>query len=58
MYDFAESQDPMEDLYFKEGDVLVVLEYTQGNEWWKARNATGKVGLIPVPLIRRLKIVT
>ncbi len=57
MYDFNESQDPSEDLYFREGEILTVIEYTQGNEWWKAVNHIGKCGLIPVPLIRRIKPV-
>jgi hypothetical protein len=57
LYDFNESQDPSEDLYFKEGEILTIIEYTQGNEWWKAINQIGKCGLIPVPLIRRIKPV-
>jgi hypothetical protein len=56
MYDFQESSDPNEDLYFKEGEILTIIEYTQGEEWWKASNSNGKIGLIPVPLVRRLKI--
>ena len=58
MYDFEQSADPTEDLYFKEGDLLTVVEYTQGNEWWKAVDRHGLTGLIPVPLIRRLKPVS
>lgn len=34
---------------------MTILEYTQGESWWKAMNQSGKVGLIPTTLIRRLK---
>jgi hypothetical protein len=54
---FDSTKDPNEDLYFKKGDVLTILEYTQGENWWKAVNSKGAEGLIPVPLIRRLKPV-
>ncbi|RNA44929.1 adapter molecule Crk [Brachionus plicatilis] len=55
MYDFTENGDPNEDLYFKKDEILSIIEYTQGENWWKASNESGKVGLVPVPLIRRLK---
>ena len=57
LYDFLENGDPNEDLYFKKGEILSIIEYTQGENWWKASNQTGKVGLVPVPLIRRIKPV-
>lgn len=55
VYDFLENGDPKEDLYFKKGEILNIIEYTQGENWWKASNESGKVGLVPVPLIRKLK---
>lgn len=54
LYDFLESDDSNEDLYFKKNEILTILEYTQGSEWWKAMNRLGHTGLIPVTLIRRL----
>lgn len=40
------------DLSFNEGDKLHVLEMTE-DYWWKARDALGKVGMIPSNYIRR-----
>lgn len=54
MFDFQESGDPSEDLYFFKNDILTVLEYTQGEHWWNAC-INGKTGLIPATLVRRLK---
>lgn len=54
LYDFSESEDPNEDLYFKKNEILTILEYTQGEHWWKAMNRTGNTGLIPATLVRRL----
>lgn len=47
-------KDPSEDLYFEKGDVLTVLEFTQGEHWWNA-SFKNKTGLIPTTLVRRLK---
>ena len=41
-------------MYFHKGDILTVLEYTQGEHWWNA-SLNGKTGLIPATLVRRLK---
>ncbi len=50
-------KDETEDLYFKKDEILTIIEYTQGEDWWKASNESGAVGLVPVPRIRRLKPV-
>lgn len=55
LYDFLDNGDPSEDLYFKEGEILTINEYTQGDEWWTATNESGKKGLVPATLVRRLK---
>jgi hypothetical protein len=55
LFEYLESVSTEEDLYFRKDEVLSVLEFTQGNQWWKAMNKAGKVGMIPVNLIRRLK---
>lgn len=43
------------DLSFKEGDTLSVLVQTE-EHWWKARDESGKVGMIPSNYISRLGI--
>jgi hypothetical protein len=58
LFEFLESDDPNEDLYFKANEILTILEYTQGGDWWKAMNKSGKTGLIPATLVRRLKPVS
>jgi len=55
LYDFTESEDSNEDLYFKKNEILTILEYTQGEHWWKAVNRSGRTGLIPATLVRRLR---
>lgn len=50
-YDF-EGND-FEDLPFKKGDILTIVSRDE-EQWWKARNAVGKVGQIPVPYIETL----
>ena len=57
LFEFLESDDPNEDLYFKANEILTILEYTQGGDWWKAMNQQGESGLIPTTLVRRLKPV-
>lgn len=44
LYDF--DADGEDELSVKEGEQLVVLE-KDGNDWWKCRNAQGKVGVVP-----------
>lgn len=58
LYDFTESEDSNEDLYFKKNEILTILEYTQGEHWWKAVNRSGRTGLIPATLVRRLRPVS
>jgi proto-oncogene C-crk len=55
LFDFLESDDPNEDLYFRASEILTIIEYTQGGDWWKAINQLGATGLIPATLVRRLK---
>lgn len=47
-YDFG-GRDP-EDLPFKKGEILTIVRKEE-EEWWLARNSSGKEGLIPVPYI-------
>lgn len=48
LFDFPGSDE--EDLPFRKGDVLRVLEKTE-EQWWSAQNADGRKGLIPVPYV-------
>ena len=50
-YDFG-GRDP-EDLPFKKGEVLTVLQKDE-DQWWTARNVGGDTGLIPVPYIQKV----
>lgn len=52
LFDFPGSDE--EDLPFRKGDVLRVLEKTE-EQWWSAQNADGRKGLIPVPYIERYR---
>ncbi|XP_065901648.1 crk-like protein [Dysidea avara] len=47
-FDFK-SDDP-EDLYFKKGDIMVVLRKDE-EEWWFVKHSDGRTGSIPVPYI-------
>ncbi|KAF4072991.1 hypothetical protein AMELA_G00253670 [Ameiurus melas] len=52
LFDFPGSDE--EDLPFRKGDVLRVLEKTE-EQWWSAQNADGRKGLIPVPYIEKYR---
>uniref|UniRef100_UPI00358F245B crk-like protein n=1 Tax=Myxine glutinosa TaxID=7769 RepID=UPI00358F245B len=41
-----------EDLPFKKGDILVVLDKPE-EQWWMARGSDGQSGMIPVPYVER-----
>ena len=47
-------QDP-EDLPFKRGDVLTILQKDE-DEWWMARNRNGDTGLVPKPYIEKVLV--
>jgi len=49
-FDFA-GRDP-EDLPFRRGDILAILQRDE-DQWWTARNEAGDTGLIPVPYVQR-----
>lgn len=51
LYDFTGSD--AEDLPFRKGEVLVILEKPE-EQWWSARNKEGRVGMIPVPYVEKL----
>ena len=51
VFDF-ESSDP-DDLPFRKGDILEVIDKPEEN-WWTAKNNLGKIGQIPVPYIGTL----
>ncbi|KAF5903171.1 adapter molecule crk-like, partial [Clarias magur] len=52
LFDFPGSDE--EDLPFRKGDVLRVLEKTE-EQWWSAQNADGRKGLIPVPYVEKYR---
>uniref|UniRef100_A0A3Q0S3M1 Adapter molecule crk n=1 Tax=Amphilophus citrinellus TaxID=61819 RepID=A0A3Q0S3M1_AMPCI len=43
-----------EDLPFRRGDILRVLEKPE-EQWWNATNQEGRVGMIPVPYVERYR---
>lgn len=47
-------QDP-EDLPFKKGEILKVVRKDE-EQWWTARNSAGRVGAIPVPYVKLVKL--
>lgn len=51
LYDFIGSD--AEDLPFKKGEVLVILEKPE-EQWWSAKSKEGRVGMIPVPYVEKL----
>ncbi|XP_075772011.1 crk-like protein isoform X3 [Pelodiscus sinensis] len=51
LYDFLGSDT--EDLPFKKGEILVIVEKPE-EQWWSARNKDGRVGMIPVPYVEKL----
>nr|XP_033812400.1 crk-like protein [Geotrypetes seraphini] len=51
LYDFHGND--AEDLAFKKGEILVIVEKPE-EQWWSARNKDGRVGMIPVPYVEKL----
>lgn len=51
LYDFPGND--AEDLPFKKGELLVIIEKPE-EQWWSARNKDGRVGMIPVPYVEKL----
>uniref|UniRef100_H0WFQ9 CRK like proto-oncogene, adaptor protein n=1 Tax=Otolemur garnettii TaxID=30611 RepID=H0WFQ9_OTOGA len=51
LYDFLGND--AEDLPFKRGEVLMIIEKPE-EQWWTARNRDGRVGMIPVPYVAKL----
>ncbi|XP_038131094.1 crk-like protein [Cyprinodon tularosa] len=51
LYDFTGSD--AEDLPFKKGEVLIILEKPE-EQWWSAKNREGRVGMIPVPYVEKV----
>lgn len=51
LYDFTGSD--AEDLPFRKGEVLIILEKPE-EQWWSAKNRDGRVGMIPVPYVEKL----
>ena len=49
---FVLFQDP-EDLPFKKGDILLILQKDE-EQWWTAKNERGKIGQVPVPYIQKV----
>ncbi|KAL4647552.1 adapter molecule crk-like [Arapaima gigas] len=52
LFDFPGNDD--EDLPFRKGDVLRVLEKPE-EQWWNAQNSEGRTGMIPVPYVERYR---
>ncbi|XP_026538679.1 crk-like protein [Notechis scutatus] len=51
LYDFPGND--AEDLPFKKGEILVIVEKPE-DQWWSARNKDGRIGMIPVPYVEKL----
>uniref|UniRef100_A0A8C8CA09 Crk-like protein n=2 Tax=Salmoninae TaxID=504568 RepID=A0A8C8CA09_ONCTS len=51
LYDFTGSDT--EDLPFKKGEILIILEKPE-EQWWSAKSKEGRVGMIPVPYVEKL----
>uniref|UniRef100_A0A673UXS0 CRK like proto-oncogene, adaptor protein n=1 Tax=Suricata suricatta TaxID=37032 RepID=A0A673UXS0_SURSU len=51
LYDFPGND--AEDLPFKKGEILVIIEKPE-EQWWSARNKDGRIGMIPVPYVEKL----
>lgn len=43
-------QDDPEDLHFKKGDIMIVVNKDE-EEWWTVRHSDGRTGSIPVPYV-------
>ncbi|XP_069001968.1 adapter molecule crk-like [Embiotoca jacksoni] len=52
LFDFPGNDD--EDLPFRKGDVLRVLEKPE-EQWWNAANQEGRMGMIPVPYVEKYR---
>ncbi|KAI4790105.1 adapter molecule crk-like [Gymnodraco acuticeps] len=52
LFDFPGNDD--EDLPFKKGDILRVLEKPE-EQWWNAANQEGRAGMIPVPYVEKYR---
>eukprot|EP00112_Aurelia_sp_Birch-Aquarium-sp1_P010274 Seg2200.2 transcript_id=Seg2200.2/GoldUCD/mRNA.D3Y31 product="Crk-like protein" protein_id=Seg2200.2/GoldUCD/D3Y31 len=46
-----------EDLSFKKGDILTILQKEE-DDWWLARHSSGKEGLIPRPYVEEIPVGT
>lgn len=51
LYDFTGSD--AEDLPFKKGEILIILEKPE-EQWWSAKSKEGRVGMIPVPYVEKV----
>ncbi|XP_061558940.1 adapter molecule crk-like [Phycodurus eques] len=52
LFDFLGNDD--EDLPFRKGDILRVLEKPE-EQWWNAANQEGRAGMIPVPYVEKYR---
>lgn len=52
LFDFPGNDE--EDLPFRKGDILRVLEKPE-EQWWNASNSEGRVGMIPVPYVEKYR---
>ncbi|KAM4627993.1 adapter molecule crk [Polymixia lowei] len=50
LFDFPGNDE--EDLPFRKGDILRVLEKPE-EQWWNAQNSEGRAGMIPVPYVEK-----
>ena len=50
LYDFLGHD--AEDLPFKKGELLIILEKPE-EQWWSAKSKEGRVGMIPVPYVEK-----
>ncbi|CAL8320711.1 unnamed protein product [Lota lota] len=50
LYDFPGHD--AEDLPFKKGELLIILEKPE-EQWWSAKSKEGRVGMIPVPYVEK-----
>lgn len=52
LFDFPGNDE--EDLPFRKGDILRVLEKPE-DQWWNAANQEGRAGMIPVPYVEKYR---
>ncbi|KAK5868210.1 hypothetical protein PBY51_009245 [Eleginops maclovinus] len=52
LFDFPGNDD--EDLPFRKGDILRVLEKPE-EQWWNAQNSEGRAGMIPEPYVEKYR---